>query len=92
MEKEGDIHALLKEKNVPNIPPFDCGNDIPGHRTLTADLKDRSWSCVNDEHCGRRLIKQVHYRMTLGVIGCELTLFKSSRELILAVAAAMEGQ
>jgi hypothetical protein len=35
LEKESDILRELNEKEVRNIPKFVCGDDIPGHTTLS---------------------------------------------------------
>ena len=86
--KEGEIYELLESKNVPNIPPFGKGNDVRDHRTLTPEQKTKNWA----RHHSKDMSSFRHYRMTLNVVARPLTSFSSSRELVSAIADAMEGK
>jgi hypothetical protein len=89
MQKEGDTYRQLHDHNVPHISPFERGNDVGGHgsRTMTHEYVDESWVCgvpLSTSH--------IHYRMVLGVVGREMSTFRSTHELASAVADAMEGE
>ncbi|KAF9520319.1 hypothetical protein BS47DRAFT_1335924 [Hydnum rufescens UP504] len=79
IEKEGVIYDVLHKKGVRNIASFYCGNDVAGQTTRTQD------------HSSGSVEKFQHYRMALGDVGRPLTSFRSSRELVNAIADAMEG-
>ncbi|KAH7921106.1 hypothetical protein BV22DRAFT_1198444 [Leucogyrophana mollusca] len=88
--KEGDIYHQLHHHHVPHVAPFERGNDVRGgvHRTVTQVLAEEPWVC------GPRtssLTAHIHYRMALGVVGRELTTFKSTCELVTALADAVEA-
>jgi len=87
MKKEGDVYALLKEHQVPHIPPFDRGNDILNHSTVTQTLSRDSWACKTKE-----MSCYQHHRISLAVVGRELASFTSSWEFVNAIADAMEGE
>jgi hypothetical protein len=90
MEKEGDIYSLLELNNVPNIPPFGKGNDVRKQATVTGALKAElktTWARPSKEMVSLR-----HYRMSLDVVARPLTSFRSSREIVSAIADAMEGR
>jgi Fungal protein kinase len=82
VEKEGDIYQKLHLHKVQNIATFYCGNDIQGQTTLTQDCGDFDDPVEGFEH----------YRMGLLEVGRRLTEFKSTQELVLAIADAMEGK
>jgi hypothetical protein len=42
MEKEGKIYTLLESKGVPNIVPFEKGNDVRDHMSLTHTFRDEA--------------------------------------------------
>ena len=93
-EKEGEIYRSLEEKNVPKIARFYCGNDVcreicennvsqEGHETVS-QTKTSDWTCP-----GTSSVR--HYRMALDRVGRELSEFRSTRELVTAIADAMQG-
>ena len=101
-EKEGEIYRSLEEKNVPNIPRFYCGNDVchEVHRNnVVQERRDNPVevcrSNVPQEACETvpqpKTHSVVHYRMALDRVGRKLTEFRSTRELVTAIADAMEG-
>ncbi|KAG2084912.1 hypothetical protein BD769DRAFT_1681925 [Suillus cothurnatus] len=73
---------------VPHIAPFERGNDLEGYgsHTVTHDYVEESWVCGMPFATGH-----IHYRMVLGVVGRELSTFRSTHELVSAVADALEG-
>jgi hypothetical protein len=87
MEKEGDIYAQLEEHNVPHIAPFDRGDDVLDHITIAQTLTKEPWACLM-----KKIPHYKHYRMTLNLVGRDITSFKSSWEFVNAIADAMEGQ
>jgi hypothetical protein len=87
MKKEGDIYALLREHRVPHIAPFDRGEDVLGHTTVTQSLRQEKWACKTKE-----MPCHSHYRMSLDVVGRDLVNFASSWEFVKAMADAMEGK
>ncbi|KAG1763736.1 hypothetical protein EV702DRAFT_1156666 [Suillus placidus] len=88
MQKEGDTYRQLHGYQVPHIAPFERGNDIDGHgsHTVTHDYVEESWVCGMPFATGH-----IHYRMVLGVVGRELSTFRSTHELASAVADALEA-
>ena len=86
MEKEGNIYADLHQHNVPHILRFKRGDDI-GNSTVTQAWVDSPWACHT-----RPMVIYTLYRMVLGNVGIDLTLFQSSWEYINAIADAMEGE
>ncbi|KAG2131428.1 uncharacterized protein EDB93DRAFT_1108121 [Suillus bovinus] len=88
MQKEGDTYRQLHGYQVPHIAPFERGNDLEGHgsRTVTHEYVEESWVCGMPFATGH-----VHYRMVLGVVGRELSIFRSTYELVSAVADALEA-
>jgi hypothetical protein len=89
MQKEGDTYRQLHDYQVPHIAPFERGNDLEGHgsHTMTHEYVEESWVCGMPFATGH-----IHYRMVLGVVGRELSTFRSTRELVSAVADALEGK
>jgi hypothetical protein len=86
MEKEGEIYCLLQAKDVPHVAPFGIGNDVRNQETQTQKL-------INQTPCLSWPFRtSSHYRMTLDVVGRNLTEFQSSRQFISAIADAMEGK
>ncbi|KAG1898025.1 uncharacterized protein F5891DRAFT_1240372 [Suillus fuscotomentosus] len=88
MQKEGDTYRQLHSYQVPHIAPFERGNDLEGYgsRTVTHDYVEESWVCGMPFATGR-----IYYPMVLGVVGRELSTFRSTRELVNAVADALEA-
>jgi len=87
MEKEGDIYEELKKHRVPHIAPFDRGDDVLDHRTVTQDLRGEPWVYPTKEMSCHK-----HYRLMLNLVGHEITNFNSSWEFVNAIADAMEGK
>ncbi|KAG2115711.1 hypothetical protein BD769DRAFT_1363258 [Suillus cothurnatus] len=88
MQKEGDTYRQLHGYQVPHIAPFERGNDLEGYgsHTVTHDYVEESWVCGMPFATGH-----IHYRMVLGVVGRELSTFRSTHELVSAVADALEA-
>jgi len=99
MEKEGDIYSRLEQHKVPNIAPFGNGNDVQckvwSKKTKEAVLKPvRTRPDFHPEDKikkHKRLEKWTLYRMSLKVIGDGLEKFESTKQLVTAIADAMEG-
>lgn len=87
--KEGDIYLDLEEHQVPHIAPFGMGNDVRNHTTSTQALNN---SRIDNSTATPHEIGLRHYRMTLNVVGRSIYGLKSSRELVSAIADAMEGE
>jgi hypothetical protein len=100
MVKEGDIYSRLERHNVPNIAPFGNGNDVrcPVWSKKTKGLVLKPVHTRNEvrpedkikNH--KRLEKWTLYRMSLKVIGDGLEKFESTKQLVTAIADAMEGE
>ena len=88
LQNEGQIYKLLEDAKVPHIAPFACGNDLDGHTTVGHLYEGESWACES----GKATISEYrHYRMTLGAVGKDLTLFDSTLEYTKAIADAIKG-
>ena len=85
VEKEGETYRKLGQHNVRHIATFYCGNDIHSQAAITQSYGDEADS-------PQALEKFQHYRMALLDVGRPLTMFKSTREMINAIADAMEGK
>ena len=81
MKKEGDIGSLLESNCVPNFTHFGKGDKFCSHITFTRTPKNKKRACLS-----RKL------RISLDAFTRPLTAFKSSRELVSAIADAMEGK
>ncbi|KAI5116111.1 hypothetical protein M0805_001981 [Coniferiporia weirii] len=57
------------------------------HATITQSLADRPWVYGSR----RRLPGYIHYRLVLGTVGRDLTSFRSTKEMLTAIADAMEA-
>jgi hypothetical protein len=88
MEKEGAIYECLHKAGVSNIAPFERGEDIRDHHTRTHDFVSQPWA----RPIPRDLRPHQQYRLVLGVVGLDLTSFKSSRQLVNAMADALQGE
>ncbi|KJA18898.1 hypothetical protein HYPSUDRAFT_217903 [Hypholoma sublateritium FD-334 SS-4] len=86
--KEADVYLDLEEHQIPHIAPFGTGNNVRDHMTSTQALNNNR--NANDPATHEPGLR--HYRMTLNVVGRRyLEEFKSSRELVSAIADAMEA-
>ena len=81
MKKEGDIGSLLESNCVPNFTHFGKGDNLCSHITFTRTPKNKKRVCLS-----RKL------RISLDAFTRPLTAFRSSRELVSAIADAMEGK
>ncbi|KAF8193751.1 hypothetical protein BJ912DRAFT_230456 [Pholiota molesta] len=90
MEKEGEIYRILQAKNVPHIAPFGMGNDVRNQETQTQEWRNQRPRLTWLFRTSRQICLR-HYRMTLDVVGRNLTEFHSSRQLVSAIADAMEA-
>jgi hypothetical protein len=87
---EGDVYALLKEKNVPNVPFCSLANDIGDadvHRTQTDRFVGKFL-----EYDAPHFTAHRHYRLVLDDIGEKLETFRKSRDMVKAVRAAILGK
>jgi hypothetical protein len=87
IEPEGDIYEELHAHGVENIAPFECAADIPHHRTHTPDFVHERWA----PSLKKELRHHQHYRLVLGVIGCDLMTFNSTYEFVNAMRDALLG-
>ncbi|KAH7922282.1 hypothetical protein BV22DRAFT_1070799 [Leucogyrophana mollusca] len=89
--KEGDTYRLLHRHNVPHIIPLERANDIGGHggTTVTQSLFDEGWVCESKQ-C-QNLVTYTHYRIVLGIVGRDLTTFRSTYELVSGITDAVEA-
>ena len=98
--KEGDIYLRLEKHRVPNVAPFGNGNDVlcPVWSEQTTDpvLKPvyaRHEGRSDDEIQKHKPLEElVLYRMSLKVIGDGPKMFESTKQLVTAIADAMEGE
>ncbi|KAI5115007.1 hypothetical protein M0805_008182, partial [Coniferiporia weirii] len=85
-----------------SAPPSSSGSSIPSspvspsrevldntHITLTQLFVDSPW--VYRSKDARDLHGYIHYRLVLGVVGREITSFRSSREMLIAIMDAIEA-
>ncbi|KIM40753.1 hypothetical protein M413DRAFT_446141 [Hebeloma cylindrosporum] len=100
MMKESDVYAILEKHNVPNIAPFGNGNDVlcevysqrlkrPVLKPVNSRHERSSFGDKIQEH--KELERWRLFRMSLRVIGDGLATFTSSKELVTAIADAMEA-
>jgi hypothetical protein len=83
----GGIYRKLRQhSNVQNIATFYCGIDIRSQATITQSCGDQA------DGPPQALEGSQHYRMALLDVGRPLTMFKSTCEMINAIADAMEGK
>ena len=101
-KKEGKIYWSLKEKNVPNILRFYCGNNVcyEVHRNNVVQERCDNPEQVHGNNVSQEAYKTVpqpkthsvvHYQMVLDQVGRKLIEFRSTRELVTAIADVMEG-
>ena len=101
-KKEGEIYRSLEKKNVPNIPRFYCGNNVCHEVCRNNVVQERHDNPV--EVCRNNVLQGVcetvpkskthsviHYQMALDQGNRKLTEFRSTHELVTAIADAMEG-
>jgi len=72
--------------NVPNIPRFYYGNNVY-HEVHRNNVVQEAHETVPQS----KTHSVVHYQMALDQVGRRLTEFRSTRELVTAIADAMEG-
>ena len=88
MHKEGDIYERLKQANISRIAPFVCGADVRDHRTRTEAYANKPWALP----LSKALRPHRQYRLVLAVVARPLTSFRSSWELVNALADALQGE
>ncbi|KIM44449.1 hypothetical protein M413DRAFT_353590 [Hebeloma cylindrosporum] len=99
MAKESDIYKELEKHKVPNIAPFGNGNDVmceawsvPSKKLLLKLVKTRHENGTEDKIQKHKTLEQWRlFRMSLRVIGDGLETFKSTKQLVGAIADAMEA-
>jgi len=91
IEPEGEIYRRLHKNDVPNIPPClfagDIG-DVTHHQTRTHDEVTNKQGA----HSYWKSTPHRHYRIVLGVVGRRLETFSHSKELVMAMHAALQGE
>ncbi|KAI0317284.1 hypothetical protein OF83DRAFT_1058907, partial [Amylostereum chailletii] len=100
MPIEGKVYEHLKEKNVPYLPDYLYGGDVPLKRpftstrprpnrkaqvTVTQDYASKSWAYKTQD-----IHPLTHHRIVLGKIGRPLNTFKTTKELCQALLHALE--
>jgi hypothetical protein len=106
LEKESDILQELNAANVPNVPKFECGDDIPGHITrchiyafdASSQAPDSPGEPTlstkqNSWVCGNHYVTEpIHHRFTEDFIGIHLDKFTSTKQMMTAVHDAFLGK
>ena len=89
--REDEIYQILYKHDTPNIPQDVIGGDVENGRTDNYDLLDdertTQWLCVQP-----RISPYQHYRMVLWVVGQALFSFTCTRNLVLTVLDALQGE
>ena len=86
---EGIVYGMLHRKNVPNIPVCALGSDIGDgfHCSQTNDFVGNFLPYDAPHFTPLR-----HYRLVLDTIGQKLEDFRSSKQMVRAVRAALRGK
>lgn len=89
IKPEGVVYNMLHENRVPNVPVCSVANDIGGplHVTHTNRFVGKYL-----EHKSPHVTGHQHYRLVLDTIGLKLEEFSSSRAMVEAVRAAVQGK
>ncbi|KAI0039913.1 hypothetical protein FA95DRAFT_1550265 [Auriscalpium vulgare] len=88
INKEGNIHRLMQEKDAPEIAVFACtsdvivNGDIP-ERTRAQYLHEEDWASET------WVFLRAHHRLVLDTIGKKLKEFQSTRQLCLVLRDAL---
>ncbi|KAF8219911.1 hypothetical protein L208DRAFT_1336793 [Tricholoma matsutake] len=88
---EGLIYNKLKAAGVHHVPDCLSSGDILTnryHATKTFKYINVPWACYLTAH----FVPHRHYHLTLDVIGCSLTTFRSSYEMVSVVHDAIIGK
>ncbi|KAF9471980.1 hypothetical protein BDN70DRAFT_938537 [Pholiota conissans] len=85
IDKEGKFYRELHNAGVKNIAPFECAGDL-GHETRAQTYTVAKWANWARK---RALRRHIHYRLVLGVVGRDLTSYRSTKELVTAMRDAM---
>jgi hypothetical protein len=80
----GDVVALTKRSSGDGPHLIETSDHVT--KTDIFSQSDESWCTLNP-----RLQSYRHYRIVLDMVGCDLSLFESSRELLIVVLDAMIG-
>jgi len=89
IKPEGVVYNMLHEKKVPNVPVCSLANDIGGHLHVT---RTNQFVGTYLEHKPPHFTAHRHYRLVLDTIGLKLEEFSSSRAMVEAVRAAVQGK
>ena len=91
MLREDQIYQILYKHDTPNIPQDVVGGDIDGGRTenydLLSDETTTEWLCMQP-----RISPYQHYRMVLWIVGQALFSFTCTKNLVLTVLHALQGE
>jgi len=89
VKPEGEVYDMLHKNQVPNVPRCSLGRDIGDqlHRSYT-DTVVETYIGYNPP-C---FTPHRHYRLVLDTIGEKLHEFKTSRQMVKAVRAAVHGK
>ncbi|KAI9442014.1 hypothetical protein BJY52DRAFT_1229263 [Lactarius psammicola] len=88
ISREGDLYAILNEAGVRNVPRCSASGDIGDdvyHSTYTNRFAAASWALVPTHD----FTPHRHHRLILDDIGKPLETFKSSKDMVRAVLAAL---
>jgi Fungal protein kinase len=86
---EGEVYNMLHEKGVPNVPVCSLANDIGDHLHVT---RTNQFVGTYLRHRPPHFTAHRHYRLVLDTIGLKLEEFSSSRAMVEAVRAAVQGK
>ena len=86
-----EIYQILYKHDTPNIPQDVVGGDIENGRTenydLLSDNATMEWLCVQP-----MVSPYQHYRMVLWIVGKPLFKFECTRDLVVTVLHALQGE
>ncbi|EPQ50652.1 hypothetical protein GLOTRDRAFT_66780, partial [Gloeophyllum trabeum ATCC 11539] len=81
MTREGDVIQLMNNEGVKYVPTLVCHGDIEGQCTSTQQY----WSKPNPFR------RHQHYRLVVQEVGCPLSDFKHSEELVKVITECIAG-
>jgi hypothetical protein len=91
MLKEGDIYVELNRANIPNIPHCSAFGDVNGHTTHTHQYVNAEWVPRSKFQVENAFTRHTHHRLILNDIGESLETFKTSKDLVQGIFAALQG-
>ena len=83
---EHEIYEVLYSKGMLNILKDMVGRDVEGREMRTQDFSKAPWLCVKP-----RISLLQHYRLSHPIVGCVLTKFESTKQLVTAIFDALKG-